>query len=715
VRRCLLLVAFLSITFSLYSQSDTNSDLLRFRAGIFGDLGINYHSTNFRNLPGIPNCCLNFRGGTGFGIFLGGLVEIPFSEKFLFSLRGGYSTLNGNLIEHDYTKVLVDDVLTDGEFEHTIKASISALKMDVLIGSEIYPHLLLYAGLEGGLLMQKDFHQQEILTQPPDRGVFSDTKQRIRNDTAGVIPQINNFNTYIKCGLSYELPLNSTGTLIAAPEVFYTYALTDIVDGLPWKINTLNFGIAIKYSPLSVLKFDDEIKKQIINDTLKILTKVSRKNNFIPGEPVFIEKKQTRKGNLISFTEIFQKTDTLFVNENSALTATIVTGAVYKDGTKKDVMDINIRQQFVTQAFTVLPFVFFEINSSTLPPRYIIPDNPNNFAIEKLEANPLVYHHNTLNIIGKRLGQIPNSTLTIEGFADPASENGDCNLANARADAVSEYLTAVWKISSDRISVIKPNKSCSPHIITQSQNEQGFADNRHVMLSSDDAELFAPIIKTRYLETIDLPVKTFEHKVGTNPKGNISSWVLTETQKDTTPVFRTYGEQLPDVISQDIDEKFANSVETTIPLDININLQNYEGAKAVANYKIKVNKDTSEFEIERLSLAIFKVARFTLRELDKKAIQNFIKDLRPGDTISVIGFTDSLGYENENKTLSESRAATVCEYIRQLPEYLNHKATIIPCVGVWHTQKPPQIETYDSPEERFLSRIVQIEIRRRWR
>ncbi|MFA6569960.1 MAG: outer membrane beta-barrel protein, partial [Bacteroidota bacterium] len=698
-----------------YSQtSSINSDVLRFRAGVFADFGLNQYSTNFRKLPGIPNCCLNFRGGFGTGFSTGLLAEVPFSEKFLFTVRGGYSSLNGLLKEHDYTKVLVNDILRDGEFEHTIDAKISEINLDLLIGSRIWNNLFLYAGYHTGLLMQKEFEQKETITKPTDAGVFDDTHTRTRNDTSGTIPDYNPLNHYLKIGLSYELPMNQDKTLIAALESFYTYGLTDVVKGLFWRINVFNIGIALKYTFAPKEKVYEDRKEKLIIDTLKIFSETESKQKPASGIPAFVERKENLQNDTNFVSEIYKRTDTLFIYEKPTLSAKLKTEALYKNGERKEVMDIRIQQQFVTQAFTVLPIVFFDKGESDLPDRYKRLSDTTNFNIMKLEANPLVYNQTNLNIIGKRLVENPDAVITIQGFADPVTEEGNCELADSRANAVQKYLSEAWFIPADRLKIIKSLKNCIPEIITQTQNEYGFADNRHVFISADNPNILAPIIKTRFLETIDLPVQSFLHHVEAKPKKLVSTWNLIEIQNGET-LYSESGKEIPDIIKQNINERFANSIDPATPVNTVFSVKSPSGETAQANYKITVQKDTSEFEIQRLSLAIFKVARFALRDIDKKAIQNFIKDLRPGDTISVVGYTDLLGNQDENISLSESRAKTVCEYIRQLPEYLNHKAIIIPCEGVWFTKKPPQIESYELPEERFLSRIVQIEIRRRWR
>ena len=49
------------------------------RYGVFGGYSINFHTADFRALPGVPNCCPKFENGTGGGFAIGALYEFSIS------------------------------------------------------------------------------------------------------------------------------------------------------------------------------------------------------------------------------------------------------------------------------------------------------------------------------------------------------------------------------------------------------------------------------------------------------------------------------------------------------------------------------------------------------------------------------------------------------------------------------------------------------------
>ncbi|OGU37812.1 MAG: hypothetical protein A2X61_01660 [Ignavibacteria bacterium GWB2_35_12] len=715
-RNIILFIFLLAIGVNeLFAQAE--AEPLRTRYGVFADFNINLHAANFTKLPGVPNCCPNFREGNGTGPSLGGLYEMPFSEKFLFSVRAGWFNIGGILSETEPTLVILpNDSLEDGEFEHTIDAGLSTISLEPMIGSQLFDNFFLYAGLSLGFLIQSDYSQKEQITKPVDYGVFNDTtRSRTRNVYSGTIEQVSGFLTSLKVGATYELPLNRDRTLLAAPGVSFTYGLTNIVTGLQWKVSSLAIGVALKYSPRETLPVKEEIRRKYEIDTITIKLPDIAQNSFKQGNSVFKEMKTEKIQNLIITNEIFKRTDTLYIIDRPELSVNLTTYAVYEENRKEKAINFHVRQQYVTQAFSLLPFVFFDLNSSEIPARYKNLKTIEGFDIDNLEVNPVVYHQNVLNIIGSRMIEHKNTGIVITGYADPASENGDCELAKKRANGVRNYLMEFWGIKPDRILLTRSDKNCGPEIFTRTQNEYGFADNRQVMITTEDNELLEPIIKNRYIEIIEMPVRALEHEVESKPLENVSNWSLDEYQNQDESLFSKEGNGNPEMIRQYITESFANSLVGGKPLVVISVVKDKYGTASHSEVNIPVQKDTSEFEVQRLTLAIFKVSGDILRDIDKRAIQNFIKNLRPGDSISVTGYTDQFGEEAYNMNLSTSRARNVCDYIRQLQDYKKHNAEITQCQGVGFTKKPPQIYSYELPEERFLSRIVQLEIRRRWR
>ena len=242
------LVFIIASTTVLLAQIGSEQEPLRMRYGVFADFNINMHSTNFTKLPGVPNCCPDFRGGKGTGHSLGVLFEMPFSDKFLFSVRAGWFNISGLFKESEPKKVLLpNDSLIDGEYEYSIDAGLSTISLEPMFGSRLFDYFFLYVGLNLGLLIQHDFAQKEQTTYPYHNDPNQDIRKITSSDTSGILKNVAGYLLSLKVGTSYELPLNRERTLLAAPEVYYTYGLTNIVKGLKWIVSSLSMGVVIKF------------------------------------------------------------------------------------------------------------------------------------------------------------------------------------------------------------------------------------------------------------------------------------------------------------------------------------------------------------------------------------------------------------------------------------------------------------------------------------
>ncbi len=122
--------------------------------------------------------------------------------------------------------------------------------------------------------------------------------------------------------------------------------------------------------------------------------------------------------------------------------------------------------------------------------------------------------------------------------------------------------------------------------------------------------------------------------------------------------------------------------------------------------EIPVKADTSEFELQRLSLILFKVGDEKLNRKAKNDIKEFLKDISKNSIIRVKGYTDPLGTKRLNRDLSQKRAENTTAFIRKILSGVK----IEQARGYASSEFPPGISSYSTPIERFLSRTVFIEV-----
>jgi outer membrane protein OmpA-like peptidoglycan-associated protein len=421
------------------------------------------NKADFRSFPGVPSCCPLYQDGSGSGFTAGLLYELPLADQFRLALRAGYSSRSGTMKRTENTTVAGN---IPGIFEHQVDASISDIGIEPLLQYNPFASLWLNLGGRMAFVSTKNFSQKETIVSPAN-GIFPSGSSRRNVVSDQEIPDGSSLYAAVVGGISYDLPLNVKNTLILAPEVLYSLGITPVVSGLTWSSNSLRVGIALKYSPLPskepVQRFD---KKQIIDTVRK--ESVIAVSSVVQGKELFTSTSQ-EIGDVIVTTETMRRTDTLLVPQKAqtttpnipqkqvALSATVSASGVESDGTETATVKLEV-EEFASVLMTpLLNYIFFDDNSSTLPSRYKQLDEKGieRFREEKVNnPNRLSTYYQILNIIGKRMRQNPDATVTLIGCnADIGAEKGNLALSKQRAEAVKEYIVSKWNVPESQFKI----------------------------------------------------------------------------------------------------------------------------------------------------------------------------------------------------------------------------------------------------------------------
>ncbi len=387
--------------------------------------------------------------------------------------------------------------------------------------------------------------------------------------------------------------------------------------------------------------------------------------------------------------------------------AVLATRMLNADGSRSPDTDIHVEVQFVTEALPLLSCVFFDAQSSTIPARYPLVASPTAFSVAALDPNPVTLHRNALNILGARMREQPRGTIVLRGYADPVTENADCNLAEARAQAVKRYLVTTWGIDSGRIGVRVAVKSCAPDIATVTKSEEGYSENRRVMVQSDDPTLLQSIGRRRFTEEALASPPVLEHDPDGTSTDRVTRWAI-DVLQGKQRVYGDSGVGAPKRVDHRIDRQELREFVGNVPLEARLTLDG-PGGTVGAFDTIAVRKDTLDTEVERLSLSLFGTSQDRIAPEDIPTVRAFMADADPEDSITISGYTDRLGDAQFNQGLSARRAHSVDSLLRAVVPASHRIASI----GVAFSKLPPGVGSYDTPEERFLARSVQIEIRKR--
>ncbi len=382
-------------------------------------------------------------------------------------------------------------------------------------------------------------------------------------------------------------------------------------------------------------------------------------------------------------------------------------------------------QRRVRETFPIRNYVFFDLESTQIPSRYVLltKDEVKNFKETNLEvftpkkltgrpSRQMIAYYNILNILGKRMGENPNSTITLVG----SSEKGEAD-GKLMSESVKKYLVDVFGIKASRINIEGREKPKIPSEQPNGTNELIFLrqGDRRVSIESD-----APAILMEFQSGQDVPLKPVE--IVAVQEAPIDSYVTIYADGGAAP-FTSWKLEV-------IDEK--GKTQTFGPYfqnQVNIPGKSIMGTRTEGNYKfimigqtanvVNVKKDTTVHLVLWTPDVREEGMRFSVlfEYNDSKSIYIYEKYLTEVVTpkiptngkVIIHGHTDIIGDANYNLTLSTARANDVKTIIDKALAKLGRTDVKFEVRGYGEDDS---LSPFDNkfPEERFYNRTVIIDI-----
>lgn len=646
---------------NLYSQVDSANKI-----GATGGYTLNIHSTNFTQLPNIPNCCPNFSGGNGSGIYMGGYFEHALSENFALQWRVSYMGQSALLKSSQQIIVDVNSVPVQGTFEHSIESTISSLGIEPSIRRSLWGELSASLGARLGMFTQSSFSQKEQITNPIDRGVFPVELKRVRNEFSGSIPDRTDFIAGLKIGIQYALPLTISKTLYIVPEISYQHSFTPIIKDYSWFAHSLIFSAGLQWR----FRSSPEMPKPIplTPDT-------------VPQKVVQLPKQIIPAPNLMN--------------------CSISVSEILPDSTEKPVNTITVEQRRSRHLRPLLNYVFFDEDRSELHSRYVRTD-PLSFNMEDfVNKSTLDTYHSILNIIGWRMQKRRDATLTVVGCNTYIrNEKNNRILSEARAKVVAAYLTDVWKIEKERIIYEIRNL---PQIPSGLRTEEGLAENRRVELKSNIEEIIDPVST---VDTLLYPTPgTVTFRPAILAKNSVKRWKFSVSFQGKDLYFSQGITNVTQPFTLDLNSLPLGSLQNGEKVTAYLEVEDNDGKictsvaeptisiltirQKLINRKVDISRD-------RYSLILFDYAQSGLSASNKKIMDEVKASISSKSEVVISGHTDRIGSDESNLKLSERRAAEVGRYIGALNTKTFGKG------------KRDLLYDNDLPEGRFYCRTVMI-------
>ncbi|MDP1622196.1 MAG: OmpA family protein [Bacteroidales bacterium] len=379
----------------------------------------------------------------------------------------------------------------------------------------------------------------------------------------------------------------------------------------------------------------------------------------------------------------------------------------------------------VREIFPIRNYVFFDLGSKEIPARYVhlsknqvkefkeeqvamyVPEN-----LSGRSYRQMTVYYNVLNILGDRLGKIPEADVHLTGSSMEGPDEG-----KAMAESVKRYLVSIWGIEATRIIT---EGRVKPDILS----EQPGGTKELDLLREEDRRVSiwsaTPALLMEFQNGENAPLKPVE--ILALQKAPIESYVR----------FNNYGANLAltswsFVIRDDQGtlQHFGPYRQETVVIPGKTIL----GTRPEGKYKVTmtglakngstVRKDTTVNMVLWTPPTNQEVLRFSiLYEFNEsKAIVFYEKYLTEivapkipeGGKVIIHGYTDIIGDSTYNQTLSLERANDVRNILINGLSTAGNKDVQFEVYGFGEDQKLSPFEN-QYPEERFYNRMVIIDL-----
>jgi outer membrane protein OmpA-like peptidoglycan-associated protein len=379
----------------------------------------------------------------------------------------------------------------------------------------------------------------------------------------------------------------------------------------------------------------------------------------------------------------------------------------------------------VRETFPLRNYVFFEEGSTEIPNRYVMltKNQAASFKEEQLqEIQPtnmtgrslrqMAVYYNILNIMGDRMKRSPGANITLTGASESGPEFG-----KARAETIKQYLIDVFGIEGSRITTVGRDKPQSPSQVPGATKELALLgdEDRRVDIESNSPELMIQVggAPHRYMlkpvqivTVVEDPLDSHVLFNVAGAKETLASWSL-EITDDQGKVQR-FGPSTRD------NESISGSVLL--------------GDRSQGNYNVVMLGETKGGKLVRKESNVYLVRRAEpkkeavrfriLFDFDQsktvasyeKFLTEVVTPLIPDSSLVIIhGYTDIVGEEEYNQTLSDERVADARTIIEWAISSSGKRGVTFETFGFG--ENPIYASFYNFfPEERFYNRSVIIDI-----
>lgn len=682
----LLISLFAGATLSAQDQSH-HSDSIDWRLGVTFLLGPSTHSIDLDI----------YQGSSGCGTFTEGIVIRPevrfYFERPLFEAVGIPVDLYTALSWQDRSIALSERFSAPGRTRsgedrtivtrHRYEASIVGLGALLGLVAEPIPGIRLGAATSLHFVADGESRQYEEIVSPLG-ATFTETELTRRPVDRNGELIYRSFVPGLSLSGGIRVPISLDFGL--QPEIGVDFDLLPIEESYAWRTTTYRLGISI---------FREKINRSDQPDQAIAPPTIAVKEPTTPPAPNFPD-------------------DTVVLVDTKVpyLEARIVAFGIDSTGKKYPEPIIEITEAPTTETIPLIPYIFFDSGSALIPERYHLFEDrvsTSDFRLDSIvDLHPMLVHHHLLNIIGDRLRQRPDVSMTIVGTLSRDEISPD--LARARADSLRAYFVEVWEINPRRLRVTAgeaQNRSSEG-------TPEGRAENRRAEFRFDGEALLSPVMIERLARIASPPAITFEKEVYADT--TLSSLVVLVMQGEKELLRFVEGESASGPSSRFWPLSDLRVNRDLTPIRYRFEVTDVTGQVAVDEGEFRVlervtRSDEVQIEINEYLLAGFVYNSAALSPAHISAIYEIAREAGESAWIEIAGFTDEVGAEQTNRRLALDRAENVAARLRMARQELGFDSAVDIVISGSGASDASEFNN-DLPEGRIFSRMVRVTIHR---
>ena len=433
------LFIFLSILLcSTFATATFTSAQTRVDVGV--GLGYTIAHTSFSQLPGFSSCSPLFEGGAGWGAALGAGIDIPMSSSIFGSVRVGYGNRTHTLSTEERVDIIVGSALTQATIMHTLALPLREYGLETSVGWR-RGNLVLRAGAGYMLRSFGTMQAQEELRNPPGT-VFSDSKSTIRNAISGDLPAAITSSWNLVGAVGLDIPLARGSRWRLTPEASLHVGLNSATSISSWKIIVPGFALRLSY--------EFPARQTTVEPVVA------------PAQPVKVIAARIAE-------PVVEKKTVLLPS-------------------KKIVKQRIVIEEIEEERFMpILPYIFFEKNSASIPARYARTRGSLN---SDSVMSTIAFHHQLAEVVAERMKMDPAARIVLTGHCSADEQDG--RIALQRANAVATLLVDSFGVDAKRITT--KWRRLPANLSRATGDEAALADeeNRRVEISSASPSLLLP-------------------------------------------------------------------------------------------------------------------------------------------------------------------------------------------------------------------------------